>query len=359
MKLNFINIIFLVLNCIVALCLLMAYLAPYISPADFWPIAFFGLAYPLLVPLNFLMIIYWLVQLKKFVFISVISLLLGINHITSYIQFFPKKNKDSRLQKINIVSFNTHYMGAYDRKNNDTTFFFQEIAALKPDIFCFQEFANLGGNYEKPLFKEFFRQYKNYYSVNADGQETGYGVSLFSRYPIINKGFVERINNNSNLTVFADIVVNNDTIRVVSTHLKSIVFDKEDYQTIQELRSPNEAMQVGQVKHIGSKLKYAFISRSVQAEELKENLVNCPYKVIICGDFNDSPTSYTYRTIRGDLKDAFKESGWGMSRTYIGKMPSFRIDYILHDPAFKSFNYRTHTINFSDHKMISCTIQMR
>ncbi len=305
------------------------------------------------------MVIYWLIQWKKFIFISLISLLLGVNHITSYIQIFPKINRDSNLQKISILSFNTHYMGAYDRKNNDTTFFFQEIAALKPDIFCFQEFANLGGNYEKPLFREFFRQYKGYYSVNADGQETGYGVCLFSKYPIINKGFVERINNNSNLTVFADIVVNNDTIRVVSTHLKSIVFDKEDYQTIQELSSTKEAMQVGQVKHIGSKLKYAFISRAGQADELKENLVNCPYKIIICGDFNDSPTSYAYRTLRGDLKDAFKESGWGMSRTYIGKMPSFRIDYILHDPAFKSFNYRTHTINFSDHKMISCTIQLR
>ncbi len=118
-------------------------------------------------------------------------------------------------------------------------------------------------------------------------------------------------------------------------------------------------MQVGQVKHIGSKLKYAFISRALQADEIKDNLANCPNKLIICGDFNDSPTSYAYRTIRGDLKDAFKVSGFGMSRTYIGKMPSFRIDYILHDPGLKSYNYRTHTLNFSDHKMISCAIDLR
>jgi endonuclease/exonuclease/phosphatase family metal-dependent hydrolase len=50
------------------------------------------------------------------------------------------------------------------------------------------------------------------------------------------------------------------------------------------------------------------------------------------------------------------ESAKGMSRTYIGKMPSFRIDYILHDPRWKSYNYKTNTLNFSDHKMVSCSI---
>jgi len=36
-----------ILNGIAILGLLMAYLAPYVDPQDFWPIAFFGLSYKL------------------------------------------------------------------------------------------------------------------------------------------------------------------------------------------------------------------------------------------------------------------------------------------------------------------------
>ena len=229
----------LIINIGVAFCLLISYLASFISPEDLWPIAFFGLAYPILLIANVLFLIYWLFQLKKWVFISLISIIVGFNYITSYIQFFPKINTEKNKHKLNIMSFNTHYMGAFERENNDTNMFFEELKSLNPDIICFQEFANLGGIYENPLFKRFFKVYKDFYNVNANGKDssyqTGYGVCLFSRYPIINKGFIERINHNSNLTVFADIVVDGDTIRVVSTHLKSIVFEKEDFETMREI----------------------------------------------------------------------------------------------------------------------------
>jgi endonuclease/exonuclease/phosphatase family metal-dependent hydrolase len=92
---------------------------------------------------------------------------------------------------------------------------------------------------------------------------------------------------------------------------------------------------------------------------VRELLEKSPYPLIVCGDFNDSPASYSYYTIKGKLKDSFKESGFGMSRTYIGKMPSFRIDYILHDAKWQSFDYKTNRLNFSDHKMISCTIKLK
>ncbi|MBC7382176.1 MAG: endonuclease/exonuclease/phosphatase family protein [Bacteroidia bacterium] len=363
MTFKIVNYFVLIFNLCIAVALVGSYLAPYISPTQFWPVAFLGLAFPLIVLVNFLLLLYWVVQKSKWLLISLITALAGIQHIPSFIQIGSKTNTDSLTKKVNIISFNTHYMGAFDHINNDTAFFFEELNRIKPDIICFQEFANLGGNYETPLFRNFFKQYKHFGSVNADGLSdtfpTGYGVCIFSRYPIINKGFVELINKNSNLTIFADVVINNDTIRIINTHLKSIVFEKQDYQTIEEIKEVNEGPEVGKVKRIGSKLKYAFVQRALQVDEIRREMNKSPYKIVVCGDFNDSPASYAYHTVKGDLKDAFKESGFGMSRTYIGKMPSFRIDYILHDPSFESFNYLTHTLNFSDHKMISCSIEIR
>ena len=85
------------------------------------------------------------------------------------------------------------------------------------------------------------------------------------------------------------------------------------------------------------KLKSAFVKRAKQVDALHEYISKSPYPVILCGDFNDTPTSYTYHTVRGGLRDAFVDSGTGMSGTYAGKLPSFRIDYILYDKKFKSF----------------------
>lgn len=339
-------------------------LSPFFSPELFWPMAFFGLAFPLLTVINVFFFLYWLlVKNKKIAITQGVLLLLSMPYYPRHMQFFPKEiSEDSLSTTLNVVDFNTHYMGAFDFEGKDSNFFFALLDTIQPDVMCFQEFTNLSGGFEKPMFKKFFSQFKEYANVNADALSnsfpTGYGVCIFSKYPIVKKGFLERVNQSSNLTVFADIVVGSDTIRVVNTHLKSIVFDKVDYKAVEDLKNIEE-VESWEVRRIAAKLKYAFKARAVQADAIREKLIDCPYKIILCGDFNDSPNSYSYEILRGKLKDAFMQSGRGMSRTYVGKMPSFRIDYILHDPSFESYNYKTNRVNFSDHKMISCTIKLR
>jgi endonuclease/exonuclease/phosphatase family metal-dependent hydrolase len=355
-----VNYVYLGISIGLALALFGGLVSPYFTPAEFWPIAFLGLAFPFMFLANILFLIFLVFVKKKFWLIQTFALALALLKTPAFIQVNPKPLPNPKpARTLNVLSFNTHYMGAYDYSGGDSGFFFNMLDTLKPDIICLQEFANLGGNYEKPMFKRFFKQFKEYYNVNADALNntfpTGYGVCIFSRYPIVNKGFLELENQNSNLTVFADIVVDEDTIRVVNTHLKSIVFDKDDYKTMEKLKDVEDT-NLGAMRRILAKLKYAFKSRAKQAEKIRERLQTTRHKVILCGDFNDSPTSYSYLTIRGNMKDAFRESGRGMSRTYIGKMPSFRIDYILHDNTWKSYNYQTNTLNFSDHKMVSCTI---
>ncbi len=353
-----------VTSLLVSISLVLGNLSPYVSPQDFWPLAFFGLAFPFVFIINFIFLLYWVIlKHKKNIALPLIAFLLSLINIPSFIQINAKDTAENpSLRKLNVVSFNTHYMGAYDYNGGDSGYFFKILDKINPDVICLQEFANLGGNYEKPMFKRFFEQYKNFANVNADALSntfpTGFGVCVFSKYPVINKGFLELENQNSNLTVFADILFGNDTIRIINTHLKSIVFDKEDYKTFEEIKEVEDGPDSYKVRRIISKLKYAFQYRAKQADKIRERLLVSPHKVVLCGDFNDSPTSFSYHTIRGKMKDAFNQSGRGMSRTYIGKMPSFRIDYILHNPSWNSYNYKTNTLNFSDHKMISCTIEI-
>ena len=59
---------------------------------------------------------------------------------------------------------------------------------------------------------------------------------------------------------------------------------------------------------------------------------------------NNSAFSYVYRTIKGDLKDAFEEAGTGFGKSYNYKYYPARIDYVFVDNAiqvkqFSSLDY--------------------
>ena len=120
-----------------------------------------------------------------------------------------------------------------------------------------------------------------------------------------------------------------------------------------------EGKKIDQMKKIGSKLKHGFKRRSTQVDKLVDHVSKCRFPVILCGDFNDIPISYTYGEISSLLIDSFVESGRGVSSTYRGKLPSYRIDYIFHSKEFKSYNYNCTDVKFSDHLPIKTFLKWK
>ena len=355
-----INSIIIFFNWVLVLLLIGSYLAAYISPEQSWFVAFLGLAFPIIFLLNVGFVIYWLFLLNWNILYSLVILLIGFNTVPKFVQLGTKK-ENVKTNYLNVVDFNTHSFGALENKEYDTQLFFETLNSIKPDVMCFQEFVSYSTEIDKKMFEQLMIEYKHFYKFNMQVDEnkiSGYSISILSRYPIVKSGFVERKNEGGNTTIFADVVYKKDTIRIITTHLKSIAFDKKDFETVEEIKSNTEKIEVTEVKSIVSKLKRAFIIRAKQAELIKEFIEKSKHKIILTGDFNDSPASYAYNLIIGNMKDAFVESGSGFSSTYIGKMPSFRIDYILADKSFDIVNYKPYQLNFSDHKLISATIKI-
>ena len=111
---------------------------------------------------------------------------------------------------------------------------------------------------------------------------------------------------------------------------------------------------------MAGKLKRGFQERANQVREVRKYIDESPYAVIVCGDFNDTPMSYAYQKLRGDLTDAFISSGKGIVRTYIGKLPSFRIDNIFYGDKFDAFNFKAYDdFKMSDHIPISCDLVIK
>jgi len=105
-------------------------------------------------------------------------------------------------------------------------------------------------------------------------------------------------------------------------------------------------------------MKSSYKKRAEESQVIKKHMQSSPYPIILCGDFNDTPLSYAYNTISKNLKDAFKESGKGIGQSFV-KIPTLRIDYILHNECFNSYNYKRHKQKLSDHYAVSCEVEVK
>jgi len=334
--------------------LLLSYLSVFISPEKIWLLAFFGLAYPFLLLMNIIFIIFWIYKKRLFFLMSLIAILLGWNYLASYIQIPLKKTKIETLpeQEFNILSFNVRIFDLYDwsEGKNTSAQIFEFINNEKFDVICFQEFytKDYGELTEDSVIKFLNKKYNKHIEYTIEKRNFNYGIATYSRYPIINRGVIN-FNNSSNSTIYTDIKKGNDTIRIFNNHLQSIRFNKNNYSFITNSKVLKDDERLKEIKDISSRLRDAFIKRASQANIISNYIESSPFPVIVCGDFNDVPVSYTYKTMKRNLNDSFIEAGRGIGTTYVGKFPSFRIDYIFHSKDVECINFEIPDIRLSDH----------
>jgi len=256
------------------------------------------------------------------------------------------------LETLKIMSYNTHIFGLYDSKIFvDSVFNYLEQE--KPDVVCFQEyFQDKTHRHDKTLKKIIAANYNYLY---LEGKYHQLGLATFSTYPIIQSGIIYLPESKANKAIFTDISYNKDTIRIYNIHFQSVSLDKADYRFTDKITGTDVIVKdkntKKDVKRIFEKLKNGYAARSKQVKIIVEHIKKSPYPVIVCGDFNDIPWSYTYQQISNLLTDAFIESGKGFGYTfYLNKKLPIRIDYIFYDKKlFNSYDYTTDKLPFSDH----------
>jgi len=358
--LTWLDRVMLLLNIISVISLLLAYASTSISPATFWPLAFFGMAYPLLLAVNFTFVVYWLARKRRFSLFPVIAILLGWGHLNSFVTINSTGKASKNSNALKVMSYNVRLFDLYNWRDNELTRneIFDLLLVEDADIMCLQEFFNSPERkyfVTKDTIVENFRQqycHDDYVQKTKHGHE--FGIATFSAHPIVNKGRIDFANDRNNICIWSDIKIGSDTIRVYNAHLASIGFQDSDYALVAELDEDN--IEKGG-KRIGQLLKRAFIKRAKQAETIAEHMTDSPYPIIYCADMNDTPVSYSYNVLSNELNDAFCESATGTGSSYIGDLPSFRIDYIMHSDELNSYGFKTLPDELSDHRPITCFVE--
>ena len=331
------------MNVILILATFAAYLSPYINPIQFWQFSFFGLIYPWLLLANVLFVVFWILKKNKYALFSIGCIILGWGQVTSFVGFHFYKKIDTQ-NVIRVGSYNIHALGSLRygsktkeaklKKENNFIQFLKRGEEIQ--ILCTQETAKINADFLQEKF--------NFPFVHRIQSK---GAVIFSKYPFLNKGEID-FGTKSNSCLWADVKINEQKVRIYSIHFQSNNVSSTADKVIAEGDfSKKETFK--KIKGMMGKFKHYAQRRAIQAQKVANHMATCPHPIIVCGDFNDTPQSYTYEVLSKNLTDSFKEKGTGFGTTYAGSIPALRIDFILLDKKINVLDHQILKGNFSDH----------
>lgn len=356
-------------NIAVVFFLLLSCLVPYLNPQRWWFIAFLGLGFPFLLLIVLFYGIGWLVILRpKYALISGGALLLAIPSILVFFAFHQDRPFDFKKEKntIRLVSWNVARFVELKRNNNMGSSIrakmLDQLKQQNADVLCLQEFhTSVDSSYYDnitPIRDELGYPYY-YFSFDNDGDKHYYSSIIFSRFPIVDTGKVRYPRPTlPDVLLHTDLKVNDDTIRVFTTHLQSLQFGRRDYDKLDKIANARDSL-LANTRNIASKLRKGFSYRSIQADIARKLISDSPHPVILCADLNDVPNSYTYHRVKGGMQDAFLKKGFGVGRTFASLSPTLRIDYIFADRNFRVKQFNRVVRKLSDHYMLVADVELK
>lgn len=351
------------INIFTLLLLLSSYLSWNVSPERFSGFAYLGLGFAFTLAANAAFLIFWcFIRKWKVVVLNVGVMILCYSPITAYFPLNIVREKAPE-GSIKILSYNARGF-AWDTnlKWDDSHPLVEYIKSVDPDIICMQEYLSAGKNINTKNLVKALEKYP-YYSVTPLRKVIWYeyGLACFSKYPIKSVQPIPIVTSD-NGSVLYQIDVNGKRITVINNHLESNRLtsnDKRLYKKLIKERTSNMFDEVAQ--NVERRLGGAYKVRAPQADLIAHYVSEQNTDAtIVCGDFNDTPISYTYNTISKNLEDAFVETSFGPRITYHESYFWFRIDFILHSKNLKAYEFTVdNKMKLSDHYPVWTYLQFK
>lgn len=328
--------------------LMLSYLSVFFNPAKAWFLVIFGILFLPLFLLNLFLLLWSAQRRSKAIVIPLVALLPSLFLVGKFVQFSGRSGAEVEDlmggPTVKLVSYNVgRFASSKDRKTMsraacmDSVFTF--LRKQDADVICLQEFYQKYNStaLKTTLAREFPGYNTSYYTYK--GKRGRFGNVIISRFPIVGKGVIE-FDNSANLALYADLELNGRTVRLYNCHLESYnispakLFRKRDRETLNETEE---------------KMRHSIGLRPRQVDQILKDVNGCTLPTLVCGDFNDTPISYTYRRLRHGHKDSFVDGGSGFGATYAVLWPALRIDYVMHPKYMKSITHRSPHERWSDH----------
>ena len=322
-----------------------------LNPVEHPVLSCMGLTFPLLLVVNILFLLFWLLVKPRLVLITVLGLIINYVPVRTYIPInFYGSLPDSTIK---VVSYNVKNFELKAEKGAIHPAL-RYLIDSKADIVCVQE-----AGYHPPVKNEELRAEYPYCEVMKYGMVHH---AIYSKFPIVGK---ERINypskGNGSTAFFVEI--NGKCVLIVNNHFETSGLSLDDRHEIQEIvkgNTNNDSLHA-ESKRLIVKLADKAVIRAPQVDAVAEYVhSHSDMPVILCGDFNDSPISYSRHTLAHELTDCYVEAGFGPGWTYNSNGLKVRIDHLLCNDYFVPYKcIIDRKIAASDHYPIVCWLKMQ
>lgn len=353
------SLILYIVSGIALACYALASVAPYVSPEKIELPAYFGLAYPAIwLAVVCLTIIGIVTRHWKLTAVLATAVVVSFGEWRKTVVVHSAAEKPTAGKELRILTYNVGIFNA----NRDLDRFVAFVEECDADVVCLQEFGFYRKTTDQSTILDRFDEiypYRHLWYKNQSRRIYS-GLATFSRHPIVKKEKIQ-YKSDHNVSIFSDIVVGTDTIRVINNHLESNRLSRSDRNLtalIDDGTTRDEI--VDHSRRLTAKLGSAMKIRAAQAEAIRYTTSRSPHKVIVTGDFNDVPQSYTYRIVSSGLTDAYATAGrWGYYWTFNDLPMLFPIDHILTSPSITASDAKIHHIRLSDHYPMTATLHLK
>lgn len=333
-------------NVLSALLLLACGLSAELNPVTYPYLSLLGLTFPFFLLLNIAFVLFWLVFDIYYIWLPLIGLLCSSVYIYDY---FPLNvTQDVPEDALKIMTYNNEYFGRAEKDENGTYPVLEYMATSGADIICLQE-----ADFSKGLTSQYADKLMasaGYKTLRVKDRKSKAQL-VYSKLPILS---VRRVDYESrtNGSVAFELLYEGDTILLVNNHFESYKLtlkDKEKYKEI--LSNPESDETEDNMRLLVRKMSKVAGIRGPQVDSVMTYINKVGHDaVIVCGDFNDTPISYSCRHLSSALTSVFRQSGNGLGWTYTQKGMNFRIDHIFISDYWQSFGtYVDMDATWSDH----------
>lgn len=343
---------------IVLIMLLLGYSGCF-NPVEHPILACSTLLFPVFLVINLLFLVFWLFFYWRGAIIPFVGYLICYFPIRTYIPFNIVSEPPEGA--IKVVSYNVagYGYGVLGLPNDEPSEVVSWLIDSDADIICIQE----GGiSAADARVNDVLK--KKYEFSKEEVKDKGTALSLFSRFPILKSEFIE-YESKGNASVAFEIDYHGKEVVIINNHLESNGLSMEVKQNFKQMVKGDLTAEEakGESRVLFDRLRDAVRKRAPQAEAVAAYIAKCRDEgksVIVCGDFNDNPISYTHRTIAKDLTDCYVSSGKGPGWSYARGGMRVRIDNILCSDEWEPYGAKVDTkVTVSDHYPVYCWLKMK
>lgn len=341
-----------ILTYILLVCLTLAGLAGFIPPRLWTAPSVLCLGLPYLWGFSLIVaLVWWAIFRDKVMTISaLIALLISAPAMSIVCPVNLPKQPGPEERTFRLLTFNALYCGDLEYPDAGYSRSLSYLIHSNADVICLQEQYALSATKNIGVAsQEQIDSINTIYPYQVNNNNID--VMLLSKYPVQVKHVAYPEQMNFFMYQSYELNIKGLDLTILNVHMPSYNLSEGEREILDKANNRNLTQSFMELKgSVFQKLSAAFVIRAKAARAIATYARKTKGALIICGDFNDVPASWAYRTVReAGLRDAYCDAGSGPMITYNKHHLFFHIDQVLYRGNLRPISITRGKLRSSDH----------